>query len=192
MAELDSIFLEKYHKIELGNIAAVYTSMKDFNGPLKMFLKKHPDGKYFALNTPEYVMGIDLAMLTYTNCWNIENFFNENDFLAIKHLTSLNLNAIQTMLSLRLLAINVLHNFRYDLGSKYSHNTQDLIYREFVDGVQGRVQLKGDTIIVNIYGFEHEHAATLILTNLKAKLKKANVDSRIPWLGNRRLVFKFY
>ena len=39
--EFDSIPLEKYHKTELGNIAAVYTSMKDFNGPLKMFLKNN-------------------------------------------------------------------------------------------------------------------------------------------------------
>ena len=95
------------------------------------------------------------------------------------------------MLSLRLLAFNVLDNFRHDLGSKYSHKTPDLIYREFVDGVQGRVQLNSDTIIVNIYGFEHEHAAASILTNLEAKLKKANVDSRIPWLGNRRSYLSF-
>jgi len=191
-AEFDSIPLEKYHKSELGNIAAVYTTMKDFNGPLKMFLKKQPDGKYFALITPEQEMDTDVAMPTYTKRWRIENFFRENNFLGINHLPSLNLNAIQTMLSLKLLAFNVLDNFRHDLGPEYSHKTPDLIYREFVDGVQGRVQLTGDTIIVNVYGFEREHAVAPILTNLEAKLKKANVDPRIPWLGDRRLEFKFY
>ncbi len=118
--------------------------------------------------------------------------YKENDFLGINHLPSLNLNAIQTMLSLRLLAFNVLDNFRHDLDPEYSHKTLDLIYREFVDGVQGRVQLTGDTIIVNVYAFKHEHAVASILTNLEAKLKKANIDPRIPWLGNRRLEFKFY
>lgn len=190
--EFDSIPLEKYHKSELGNIAAVYTSMKDFDGPLKMFLKKQPDGKYFALITPEQEMVTSTAMPTYTKRWRIENYFKENDFLGINHLPSLNLNAIQAMLSLRLLAFNVLDNFRHDLGAEYSHKTPDLIYREFVDGVQGRVQLIGDRIIVNVYGFKHEHAVASIMTNLDAKLKKANVDPRIPWLGNRRLEFKFY
>ena len=192
IAEFDSIPLEKYNKSELGNIAAVYTTMKDFNGPLKMFLKKQLDGKYFALITPEQEMDTSTAMPTYTKRWRIENYFKENDFLGINHLPSLNLNAKQTMLSLRLLASNVLDNFRNDLGPEYSHKTPDLIYREFVDGVQGRVQLTGDTIIVNVYGFKHELAVASIMTNLDTKLKKANVDPRIPWLGNRRLEFKFY
>ena len=112
--------------------------------------------------------------------------------MGINHLPSLNLNAIQTMLSLRLLAFNVLDNFRHDLGPEYSNKTPDLIYREFIDGVQGRVQLNCDKIIVHIYGFKHEHATAAIFSNLESKLKKANVDSRIPWLGNRCLEFKFY
>ncbi|MDO9535319.1 MAG: hypothetical protein Q7J85_08320 [Bacillota bacterium] len=61
-----------------------------------------------------------------------------------------------------------------------------------MDGVQGRVQLTGDRIVVNVYNFKHENAVASILTNLDAKLKKANVDPRIPWLGHRRLEFKFY
>lgn len=192
LAEFDSIPLEKYKKSELINIAAVYTTMKDFDGPLQMFLKKQPDGKYFALITPEQNIDADFAMPTYTKRWRIENFFKENEFMGINHLPSLNLNAIQTMLSLRLLAFNVLDNFRHDLGPEYSNKTPDLIYREFIDGVQGRVQLNCDKIIVHIYGFKHEHAAAAIFSNLESKLKKANVDSRIPWLGNRCLEFKFY
>lgn len=192
MDEFDSISFEKYHKSSLGNIAAVYTTMKDFDGPLKMFLKKQPDGKYFALITPEQEMYANTAMPVYTKRWRIENYFKENEFLGINHLPSLNLNAIQTMLSLRLLASNALVNFRHDLGPEYSNKTPDLIHREFVDGVQGRVQLTGDRIIVNVYNFKHENAVASILTNLDAKLKKANVDPRIPWLGHRRLEFKFY
>lgn len=192
MDEFDSISFEKYHKSSLGNIAAVYTTMKDFDGPLKMFLKKQPDGKYFALITPEQEMDANTAMPVYTKRWRIENYFKENEFLGINHLPSLNLNAIQTMLSLRLLASNALDNFRHDLGPEYSNKTPDLIHREFVDGVQGRVQLTGDRIVVNVYNFKHENAVASILTNLDAKLKKANVDPRIPWLGHRRLEFKFY
>ena len=70
----------------------------------------------------------------------IENFFAENAFLGVDHLPSLNLNAIQTVLSLRLLAFHVVDNFRHDLGPAYQKKTPELIHREFVDGVQGRVQ----------------------------------------------------
>ena len=131
-------------------------------------------------------------MPTYTKRWRIENFFAEHAFLGVHRLPSLNLNAIQTTLSLRLLAFHVVDNFRHDLGPAYRNKTPELIHREFVDGVQGRVQLRGNIIEVHIYGFEHEAAAAAMLTNLDAKLENAGVDPRIPWLGNRRLRFTFH
>ena len=137
-------------------------------------------------------MTADTAMPTYTKRWRIENFFAENAFLGVDHLPSLNLNAIQTVLSLRLLAFHVVDNFRHDLGPAYQKKTPELIHREFVDGVQGRVQLRRDIIEVRVYGFEHTAAAAAILTNLDAKLESAGVDPCIPWLGNRRLRFTFH
>jgi len=190
--EFDAVPLEQYDQTVWGNIAAVYTAMTDVDGPLRMLLKKRPNGTYFALITPACDMTADTAMPTYTKRWRIENFFAENAFLGVNHLPSLNLNAIQTMLSLRLLAFHVVDNFRHDLGAAYQKKTPELIHREFVDGVQGRVQLRGNIIEVSIYGFEHETAAAAILTNLDAKLETSGVDPRIPWLGNRRLRFTFH
>ena len=86
----------------------------------------------------------------------------------------------------------MLDNFRHDLGPEYSYKTPELIHRELVDGVQGRVQLRGEVITVNIYGFKHDRAAASIFTNLNAKLESTNVDPRVPWLGNRKLEFKFH
>jgi len=192
LVEFDAVPLEHYDQTVWGNVAAVSTTMTDFNGPLRMLLKKRRDGKYFALITPACDMTADTAMPTYTKRWRIENFFAENAFLGMDHLPSLNLNAIQTMLSLRLLAFHVVDNFRHDLGPAYQKKTPQLIHREFVDGVQGRVQLRGDIIEVRIYGFEHEAAASAILTNLDTKLENAGVDPRIPWLGHRRLRFTFH
>ena len=121
-----------------------------------------------------------------------QNFFAENAFMGMHRLPSMNLNTIQTMLSLRLFAYHVMDNFRYDLGHDYRNKTPELIHREFVDGIQGRVQLHSDVIEVNVYGFQHQAAVESILTNVDAKLKHADVDPRIPWLGNRRLRFKFH
>jgi hypothetical protein len=192
VAEFDAVPLDRYDHMVWGNIAALYTTMTNFDGPLRLLLKKRRDGKYFALITPAAEMTADTAMPTYTKRWRIENFFAENSFLGVDHLPSLNLNAIQTMLSLRLLAFHVVDNFRHDLGSAHRNKTPELIHREFVDAIQGRVQLRGDIIEVSIYGFQHQDAAAAILANLDAKLECTGVDPRIPWLGNRRLRFTFH
>jgi hypothetical protein len=39
----------------------------------------------------------------------------------------------------------------------------ELIHREFVDGVQGRLQWRGNIIKLHIYGFEHMAAASALL-----------------------------
>ena len=192
IAEFHAVPLHRYDRTLAGNIATLYTSMTNFDGPLRLLLKKRRDGKYFALITPAAEMTADTAMPAYTKRWRIENFFADNAFLGVDRLPSLNLNAIQTMLSLRLLAYHVVDNFRHDLGPTHRNKTPELICREFIDGVQGRVQLRGDIIEVSVYGFEHQNAAAAILTNLDAKLEARGVDSRIPWLGNRRLRFAFH
>ena len=69
-----------------------------------------------------------------------ESYLAENAFLGVNHLPSLHLNAIQPMLSLRLLAFHGVDNCRHDLGAASQKKTPELIHRAFVDGVQGRVQ----------------------------------------------------
>jgi len=192
ITEFEAVPMEQYDTTILGNIATLYTTMKGFDGPLRMLLKKKQDGKYFALITPEEDMTAEIAMPTYRKRWRIEDFFAENGFMGIDRLPSMNLNAKQATLSLRLLAFHAMDNFRNDLGPAYRKKTPELIYREFISGVQGKVQLRGDVIEVTIFGFEHENAVAAILSGLDEKLEKANVNPRIPWLGNRRIRFNFY
>lgn len=191
-AEFAAVPLDRYDPTVWGNIATLYTTLNGFEGPLNLLLKKNPDGKYFALITPEREMTAATAMPTFTKRWRIENFFADNRFGGLNRLPSLNLNAIQAVLSLRLLAFHVVDNFRHDLGSEYQHMTPELIHRHFISGVQGRIQLRRDRIEVSVYGFEHQKAAEALLTNLDSKLESAEVNPCIPWLGNRRLSFRFY
>ncbi len=82
-------------------------------------------------------------------------------------------------------------NFRHDLGAASQKKTPELVHRECIDGVQGRVQLRGNISEGSVYGFAHQAVAAVILTTLDTKLENAGVDPRIPWLGNRRLQCTF-
>jgi len=82
LAECEAIPLEQYDQTVWGNVAAVYTTMTDFDGPLRMLLKKRPNGTYFALITPADAMTADTAMPTDTKRWRIENFLIPPDFVV--------------------------------------------------------------------------------------------------------------
>src|SRR3989454_12418867 len=99
--------------------------MTYIDGPLRMLFKKRRNGTYFALITPAHAMTAATALPTYTTRWRIENFFAENAFLGVNDLPSVHLNTIQTMLSLRLLSLHVMDNFRHDLGPAYQKRTQE-------------------------------------------------------------------
>src|SRR5262249_46375545 len=117
--EFDAVPLEQYDQTVWGKVAAVYTTLTDVDGPLRMLLRRRPNDTCYPFTTTAWSMTANTAMPTSTKRWRIENFFAENAFLGVNHLPSLNLNAIQTMLSLRLLAFHVVDNFRHDLGTAY-------------------------------------------------------------------------
>ena len=78
--ELAVLPLEPYDPTSWGNVAAVDTTMTDFDGPLRMLVKKRRHGTDFALITPACAMTADTAMPTDTTRWRMENFFAENTF----------------------------------------------------------------------------------------------------------------
>ena len=88
LAEYDAVPLDQYDRTVWGNVAAVYTTMTHFDGPLRLLLKKRRNGTYFALITPAGAMTADTAMPTYTKRWRLENFFAENAFLGVEHLAT--------------------------------------------------------------------------------------------------------
>jgi len=191
LVEFEAVPLDQYDTTIFGNIATLYTTIKNCDQPLRLFLKKGLDGKYFGLISPDLSLTGSVAMPTYTKRWRIEDFFLENEFLGVNRLPSLNLNLIQAMLSLRLLAYHVLDNFRHDLGPDFRNKTPKTIYRDFINGVQGRIQLRGNTIEVRIYGFQHDAVVSSLMSDLDDQLKCADVEPRIPWLRNRTIQFKF-
>lgn len=172
-------------------LATLLIALDGFTGRLRLFVKRNPDGTLFGLITNKRYLRPISAMEIYSRRWRIENWFHENSFLGLNCLPSLELHAIQAALTLRLVAYHLMDNFRMNLGSQFAKMTPELIHRHFIQGVQGKVQLKNEQIHIDIYGFRHQAVARNTFTNLEKKLIAKGIDPRVPWLNGYKLHFEF-
>lgn len=172
-------------------IATLVTQLDDFTGKLRLFVKRNDDATYFGLMTNKKYFRAAKAMQVYSKRWRIENFFNENAFLGTDHLPSLELNAIQTALSLKLVSFHLVDNFRKSLPAPFSSMKPETIHRHFISGVQGKVQLKDNRLNIDVYGFRHRHVVAPLFEGLEKKLLDRNIDPRCQWLNDYILQFSF-
>lgn len=192
MKEMEAIDFQTF-KARVGEppVATLITALEGFTGRLRLFVKKNPDGTIFGLITNKKYLRALSAMQIYSRRWRIEDWFSENDFLGLNCLPSLELHAIQAALTLRMVAYHLMDNFRMNLGSQFATMTPELVHRHFIQGVQGKVQLKNEQIHVDIYGFRHQALVKSIFTNLEEKLLAKGIDPRVPWLNGYKLHFEF-
>jgi len=158
---------------------------------MKLFVKRNSDGTFFALITNKKYFRATRAMVIYRRRWGIENLFNENTFLGLDRLPSLELNAIQTALTLKMISFHLIDNFRKNLPKPSCTMKPESIYRHFVQGVQGKTQIKKDELHVDVYGFQHRDVVAPLFKNLEQKLIAQNIDPRCPWLNDHVLSFSF-
>lgn len=190
--EMEKISFEKFKYLhENQPIAKLFTDLEGFKGPMRLFVKLNNDGSFFALITNKKYLKPARTMEIYTRRWGIENFFNENIFLGIDKLPSLEISAIQTALTLKMVSFNLVDNFRKNLPEPFSNMKPESIYKKFIQGVQGKVQIKKNKLQIDIYGFEHQHVVAPLLKNLEQNLIAKNVDPRCSWLNNYPLCFSF-
>jgi len=181
-------FKYRYHNQP---VAKLVTDLDGFTGQMKMFVKRNSDNTFFALITNKKYYRAATALQHYKKRWRIENFFNENVFLGIDQLPSLELNAIQASLTLKMVSFHLVDNFRKNLPEPFNSMKPESIYQNFIQGVQGKVQIKKDKLQVDIYGFKHRDAIVPFLKNLEQKLIAQNVDPRCSWLNQYPLKFSF-
>lgn len=190
--EMEAIPFEKFkYRYENQPIAKLVTDLDGFTGKMKLFVKRNGDGTFFALITNKKYFRAVRAMQVYRQRWRIENFFNENVFLGLDRLPSLELNAIQTALSLKMVSFHLVDNFRKSLLKPFSTMKPESIFQHFIHGVQGKVQIKKDRLQVDIYGFQHRDVVAPLFKGLEQKLTAQDIDPRCPWLNDYVLDFKF-
>ena len=190
--EMEAISFEQFkYRHQNQPIARLVTELDGFAGKMKLFVKRNSDDTFFALITNKKYFRVARAMEFYQKRWRIENFFNENVFLGLDQLPSLELNAIQTALTLKMVSFHLDDNFRKNLPKPYSAMKPESIYQNFIHGVQGKVQIKKDKIQVDVYGFQHRDVVAPLFENLEQKLIAQNIDPRCPWLNDHVLNFSF-
>lgn len=192
LQEMEAIPFEKFkYRYENQPIAKLVTDIDGFTGKMNLFVKRNDDDTFFALITNKKYLQPPESMEIFRKRWNIENFFNENTFLGLDRLPSLELNAIQTALTLKMVSYHIVDNFRINLPDHFSKMKPESIYENFIQNVQGKVQIKKDKLQVDIYGFKHQAVVAPLFRNLEQKLINKEVDPRIPWLNNYALNFSF-
>ncbi len=190
--EMEAIPFEQFkYRHENQPIARIVTELNGFTGQMKLFVKRNSVGTFFALITNKKYFRASRAMDIYRKRWRIENFFNENQFLGLDRLPSLELNAIQMALTLKLVSFHLVDNFRKNLPKPFSTMKPESVYRNFIQGVQGKVQLKKDKLQVDIYGFQHKDVVAHLFKDLEQKLLIQGIDPRCPWLNDHKLNFSF-
>ena len=192
LREMKSIPFEQF-KYRYNNqpVAKLVTDLDGFAGQMKMFVKRNSDKTFFALITNKKYFRVARAMEYYKKRWRIENFFNENVFLGLDQLPSLELNAIQTSLTLKMLSFHLVDNFRKNLPESFNTMKPESIYQNFIQGVQGKVQIKKDKLQIDIYGFKHQDVVAALFKNLEQKLVARGIDPRCSWLNEYPLTFCF-
>jgi hypothetical protein len=192
ISEMEAIPFAKFkHRHENQPIAALVTELDGFTGKMKLFVKRNSDGTFFALITNKKYFRASRAMEIYRKRWRLENFFNENVFLGLDRLPSLELNAIQTALTLKMVSFHLVDNFRKNLPEPFSTMKPESIYQNFIQGVQGKVQMKKDKLQVDVYGFQHRDVIAPLFKNLEQKMISKNIEPRCPWLNEHVLNFEF-
>ena len=192
ISEMEAISLNDFkNRFGKESVATLFTELDDFTGKLKLFVKRNDDGTFFGLITNKKYFRAAKAMETYSKRWRIENFFNENAFLGIDHLPSLELNAIQTALSLKLVSFHLFDNFRKNLPDPFCSMKPESIFRNFISGVQGKVQVRDNRLKIDIYGFRHRDVIVPLFNALEKKLLDRNIDPRCQWLNDYVLEFSF-
>jgi hypothetical protein len=108
-------------KHRFGNepVATLFTDLDGFAGKLKLFVKRNDDGSFFGLTTNKKYFRATRVRKPIQGVGGLKTFSNENAFIGIDRLPSLELNAIQTALSLKLVSFHLMDNFRKNLSSPF-------------------------------------------------------------------------
>ena len=127
----------------------------------------------------------------YPSRWHVEEFFKFNQALGWHRTGTLNLNVRYGHMSLALIAQAAIHQLRQRLGKPFAQWDATHLAQQLFNGLEGDVQVVGDTILVTYYNAPNVELLRSHYENLPEKLQQQGVSPKIPWLFDYKLDFRF-
>jgi Transposase DDE domain len=172
-----------------------YTFVKDAAHPLTLFVQRfgeapaHYKFNAFLCSSPRDE--IEALCTDYPKRWHVEEFFNKDQALGWQRAGTQNLNIRYGQMTMALIAQATLHQLRQRLGEPTSQWDAEHLATDLLRGMEGDVRVTSDTIIVTFYNAPHAEKLRQEYQNLPDKLRRENIDPRIPWLYGYQLDYRF-
>jgi hypothetical protein len=123
--------------------------------------------------------------------WHIEEFFNAHQALGWDRAGTCNLNIRYGHMTMALIAQAAIDQLRKRLAPPAENWDAEHLAKAYFFGLEGDVRVDTDTIIVTYYNAPDADKLRAQYEDLPAKLRKENIDPRIPWLYGYMLDFRF-
>jgi hypothetical protein len=123
--------------------------------------------------------------------WHIEEFFRFDQHLGWKRAGTLNLHIRLGQMTMALVAQGLIHQLRQRLGAPFDQWDAVHFARDLFGGLEGDLRVQQDTILITYYNAPHANRWKEHFENLPHRLQQEGIDSRIPWLYNFKLDFRF-
>ncbi len=143
---------------------------------------ERPPYQYSAFLSTRDSDELDQLCRDYPQRWRIEEFFNAYQALGWKRAGTTNLNVRYAQMSLALVAQAAVDQLRKRLGNPFEHWEAGQFGRRVLQGLDGDVRVRDDTVVVTFYNPPHAERLRRHYENLPAKLAAEGVDPRLPWL----------
>jgi len=195
--QMESIPAEEFQRHWVGYATAKrpYTPRRSEGGPYWQFIQRNGERaenysfKSF-LSTRDLEVVVALCQ-RFPKRWHIEEFFNRDQSLGWQRAGTQNLHICYGQMSLALIAQTLIHQFRCRLGDPYQSWDASHLAKSIFRGLDGDVRVQDETIVVTLYNLPDADRFRSEYESLPSRLESEGVDSRIPWLYNYRLDFRF-
>ena len=147
--------------------------------------------KYKSFLTISDKPAVTLLSETYDKRWSIEDFYNFDGAMGFDRASTFNLNIRYGKMSLALLSQAATYQFRQKLPKPYDRWNATHLADAVFSKIDGDIRVKNDTIIVTCYNVPKELNLQNHYKNLPEKLEAEGIDSRVPWLYNFKVDFRF-
>lgn len=194
IGEMERIPLSRFRRLttKMG-VTSIKTQLRNYREDVRLVVVEDSTGGVRCLYgylTNDEKSEEEKIVEMYSGRWGIEFWFDEGKFLGIDKLPGIELNEINLCLATKLVAYNVMSAFRANVGGENLGHNLSTIYEKFFN-VQALVKLRGDRILVTIYGHPQEDEIGPLYHDLQQKLRHKGIQPRVSWLNNHFLEFKF-